>query len=207
MMPVPPFLEPAMRTHRRLVSLFASVALAACTMGSAPQRESMTAPGTDLAAYRSFGWKPEVAEGTVQAPLRIVDVQVRDAVRAELTGRGYVEDAASPQLLLTWETAAVEKAKSNPLRIGVGLGGFSGNMGGSVNVGSPGTRNVREGMLVIHAIDAATNREVWYGSVSGELDRTPVDAAAVARGVGIALEDFPKRATTAPAAPPAPAAP
>lgn len=168
--------------------------LAACATSSAPGHESQKDPGTDLAAYRSFAWQPALGEGAGDQPTRLLDGRIRDAVHAELTGRGYVEDAASPGFLVTYETTLKDKVKSSPLRIGIGMGGFSGNVGGSVNVGTPSVKNYQEGTLVIHAIDAATRREVWYGTVSGEVDRSSLDAATVARAVGIALQDFPRRA-------------
>jgi hypothetical protein len=84
--------------------------------------------------------------------------------------------------------------KSNPFQVGIGMGSFGGNVGGSVNVGSPSVKSYQEGELTIHVIDAAANKEVWYGSVSGEVDKTALDAATVARAVGIAMQDFPRRA-------------
>jgi hypothetical protein len=39
--------------------------------------------------------------------------------------------------------------------------------------------------------DAARNQEVWYGTVTGRADRQSLDAAAVARVVALAMEDFP----------------
>jgi len=190
-----------MWTRRSAAVVLVAATLTACAT-TEPQHESMTAPDANLPAYRTFGWRAPPAEGADAGALRILDVNIQAAIRAELTGRGYLEDKEAPQLLITWETQAVEKTKSNPVRVGIGLGGFSGNMGGSVGVGSPGTRDVREGTLVIHAIDAAANREVWYGTVSGELDRKAVDAATVARAVAIAMQAFPRRAAAVTAPPP-----
>jgi hypothetical protein len=73
------------------------------------------------------------------------------------------------------------------------MGSWGGNFGGSVNVGSPSVRNYREGTLVIHAIDAARNAEVWQGRVSGRIGKDSLEPAAVAAAVATAMRDFPVR--------------
>jgi hypothetical protein len=125
--------------------------------------------------------------------MRMLDVNIRHAIVAELTKRGYTEAEASPQFLVTYETAAQDKVKSSPFRIGIGVGSYGSGGGGSVNVGTSGVDSYREGKLVIHVIDAEANKEVWYGTVSGKVNKQGVDADAVARAVAIAMQDFPPR--------------
>lgn len=184
-----------------------AAALAGCATTSAPERRSMKDPGTDFAAYRTFAWRHALAEGGDDAPLRMLDVNIRSAVTAELVKRGYAEDAAAPQFLVTWETSVKEKVKSSPVRFGIGMGSWGGNVGGSVSMGTPSVKNYQEGELVVRAIDAAKNTEVWYGTVSGEVDRSKLDAEAVARAVAVAMQDFPARPGATPAVPAAPPAP
>jgi hypothetical protein len=73
------------------------------------------------------------------------------------------------------------------------MGSWGGNVGGSVGVGSPSVKNYQEGSLVIHAIDATRNAEVWQGSVSGELGKGSVAQAAITQAVARAMKDFPAR--------------
>jgi hypothetical protein len=176
-----------------VVSLTLVAVLAACATTSAPERQSQTDPNTNLAAYRSFGWKSAAGEGIGDEPMRMLDVNIRNGIRAELTRRGYTEVTTDPGFLVAYETAAQEKVKSNPVRFGIGVGSWGGNVGGSVNVGSPSVRSYREGRLVIHVIDAAANREVWFASVAGRVDQQKLDAEAVARVVAFAMQDFPPR--------------
>jgi hypothetical protein len=110
-----------------------------------------------------------------------------------MTRRGYVETDQNPGLRVAWETAADERLKSNPFRIGVGLGSFGSNVGGSVNVGSPSVQSYREGRLIIHVMDAAANRELWFGSIAGSIENSRLDADAVARAVSLAMQDLPAR--------------
>jgi hypothetical protein len=166
------------------------LALAACTGSSRPEHRSMSDPGTDISKWSTFGWQAAGDAGTADEPMRMLDTNIRSAIEAELTRRGYVK-SDSPQFLIAYDTKAQEKVKSNPFRIGIGMGSYGSNVGGSVNVGSPSVKSYQEGTLAVHAIDAAANKEVWYGTVSGEVDRANLDAAAVARVVALAMESFP----------------
>jgi hypothetical protein len=73
-------------------------------------------------------------------------------------------------------------------------------------MGTPSIESYQEGQLVIHVADAAKKREVWYGTVSGQVDRQKLDAAAVARVVALAMESFPARAALPTGAQQSPAA-
>jgi hypothetical protein len=107
--------------------------------------------------------------------------------------RGYVESGSSPDLRIAYQTTSQDKVESNPVRVGVGVGSWGGGFGGSVNVGSPSVRNYREGTLVIHAIDAGRNAEVWQGRVSGRMSKGSLEPAAIANAVSTAMRDFPAR--------------
>jgi hypothetical protein len=177
----------------RGLALTLVVLLAACTTPVPPDHESQIAPDANFAAYRTFGWQPPPA-GSADEPTRLLDTNIRNAIRTEMTRRGYTEVDADPQLRVAYETAADERVKSNPFRIGIGLGSFGSNMGGSVNVGSPSVQSYREGRLTIHVLDAAANRELWFGSIAGSIEKGNLDADAVARAVALAMQDLPARA-------------
>jgi hypothetical protein len=99
----------------------------------------------------------------------------------------------TPDLRMTYETATADKIENNPVRVGIGLGSWGGNYGGSVNMGSPSIRNFTEGTLVIHAIDPARNAEVWQGRVSGKMTKGSTEPAAINQAVATAMADFPVR--------------
>lgn len=178
--------------YPRARALILVVLLAGCTTPTPPDHQSQTAPDANFAAYRTFGWQPPPAASSDE-PLRLLDTNIRTAIRAEMTKRGYTEVQDDPQLRVAYETAADEKLKSNPFRIGIGLGSFGSNMGGSVNVGSPSVQSYREGRLIIHVVDAAANRELWYGSIAGSMGKGKLDADAVARAVALTMQDLPAR--------------
>lgn len=179
----------------RMILLAAALLVAACSTPP-PQPESMRDPQANFAAYRTYGWQPVPQVDGKDAPLKLLDQNIRAAVAAELQKRGYVEAATDPDLNIAYDTASEQKVESNPVRIGVGMGSWGGSGGGSVGVSTPSVRNYQEGSLVIHAIDRARNAEVWQGRVSGKMSQGSIDAAAVQRAVATAMRDFPGRGAT-----------
>ena len=176
--------------------LVAFVALAAgCATSTTPQPTSMRDPQANFASYATFGWTAPGAADTNDAPLKLLDSNLRAAIAAEMKKRGYVEAAAgaTPDLRMSYQTASADKIENNPVRVGIGVGSWGGNFGGSVNVGSPSVRNYREGTLVIHAIESARNAEVWQGRVSGKLTKGSLESAAISQAVATAMKDFPGR--------------
>lgn len=170
-----------------------TVLLAGCA-SAPPEPESMRDPQADFASYRTFGWLKE-SDGTADAPLRMLDGNIRAAIAAELSRRGYVEAPAgtAPDLRIGWQTARAEKLENNPVRVGIGMGSWGGNFGGSVSMGSPSVRSYQEGTLVIHAVDARRNAEVWQGRVSRKITKGSVEPALVSQAVAAAMKDFPAR--------------
>jgi len=181
--------------RRRTVTGLASLALAlaAGCASAPPEPESMRDPGADFASYRTFGWAAAQGVNAADAPLMMLDGNIRAAIAAEMKRRGYVEDPSAPDLRIAYDTASADKVESNPVRVGVGMGSWGGSFGGSVSVGSPSVREYREGTLVIHAIDTERNAEVWQGRVSGRISKGSVEPAAVSTAVASAMRDFPAR--------------
>jgi hypothetical protein len=182
------------RLLANIVAAGLAVAIAGCASAPPQPADSMRDPQADFTAYRTFGWL-NGSDGTADAPVRMLDSNVRSAIKAELARRGYVEAAtgATPDLRIAYETASADKIENNPVRVGVGVGSWGGNFGGSINVGSPSVRNYKEGTLVIHAVDAARNAEVWQGSVSRKITKGSLEPAVIAQAVATAMQDFPAR--------------
>ena len=182
-----------MRKPFFILALAASILAAGCT--SAPsQPYSMKDPQADFATFRTFAWDTAQATDVPNEPVTIVNGQIRAAIAGELQQKGYAEAVAGakPDLLLHYETAAAEKLKSNPFRIGVGMGGAGANGAAGVGVSSPSAKNIREGTLVLRVIDPTRNAEVWNGRVSRELGKHGVpDQALIQSAVGDLLREFP----------------
>jgi hypothetical protein len=181
----------------RPLALLLAMALltAGCASSSPAEPESMRDPQANFAAYQTFGWNAGGTPASDDAPLKLLDSNIRAAIANVLKKRGYGEAPAgvTPDLRIAYETASADKLENNPVRVGVGVGSWGGNVGGSVNVGSPSVRNYKEGTLVVHAIDTARNAEVWQGRVSKKITKGSVEPAAIAQAVASAMEDFPAR--------------
>jgi hypothetical protein len=185
------------RFRRRFFVFFGlavgTIALAGCT-SNPTQPHTMRDPQANFAAFKTFGWDvTQSAQGQGQ-PISIVDSNIRAAITSELKRKGYEEPAAGafPDILLQYETGKAEMVKSNPFRIGVGVGSYGNSGGVGVGTSSAATRNVTEGMLVLRVIDPARKAEVWNGRVSRELGKggTP-DPALIQSAVSDLLSEFP----------------
>jgi hypothetical protein len=174
------------------VCLIAVALLAGCATPP-PQPQSMRDPTADFAAFRTFDWAPAPGVAGSDAPLQLLDKNIRAAIAAEMKRKGYTESQDNPDLRISYETAKADKIESSPVRIGVGVGSWGGNVGGSVGVSSSSVRNFTEGKLVIHAIEVAKNAEVWQGSIEGRLTKGSVEPAAIQHAVSTAMRDFPAR--------------
>jgi hypothetical protein len=190
-----------MPQHPTVSLAFSSLLLSAVILSggctSTPQPVHSTRdPQTNFDALATFGWDngPETQGGP--PPISILDSNIRAAITSELQRKGYAEAVAgtSPQLVLQYETAAAEKIKANPFRIGIGMGGYGNSGAASVGVSTPSAKNVREGTLVLRAIDPARNAEVWNGRVSRKLGKGGApDQALIQSAVGELLREFPAR--------------
>ena len=169
--------------------------VAGCTAPPPPKPDTMRDPSVNFSNFKTFGWTAGDTIDAGNAPLKLLDANIRAAVVDVMQRKGYVEAPAgtTPDLRIAYETAKAEKLENNPVRVGIGVGSWGGNMGGSVSMGSPSVRNFTEGTLVVHAIDTARNAEVWQGRVSGKMTKGSVEAAAIHQAVERAMADFPVR--------------
>jgi len=184
------------RRHLALVLAFGVLVIGGCATSSAPsQPETMRDPQADFSSYRTYGFDPDKSIDGTDQPLALLDSSIRSAIGGELRKRGYAEAAAGaqPDLRIAYETASADKIQNNPVRVGVGVGSWGGQGGGSVNVGSPSIRNYKEGTLVVRAIDSARNAEVWQGRVSKKITGGDTEPAAIAQAVATVMKDFPTR--------------
>lgn len=179
--------------------------LLACASGG--PTESTIAPGADLAAYASFSWLPanEGAAGATGQPLSIADANLYGAIRKQLVEKGYREVEHDPDFRIRFETAAHLKEKASPpVHIGVGVGSWGGNVGGgvstSVPVGSGRVTTTALTQITIRAVDPKSNREVWVGSTTREIQEG-TDVSVLEKAVADVMDGFPERRRAVPSVP------
>jgi hypothetical protein len=175
--------------------LLATMALVGCTTAPPPVH-SMQDPQANFSEFTTFAWDSRPETDPAAEPLTILNSNIRAAIANELQLKGYAEAVAgsSPNLVLQYETAAAEKLKSNPFRIGFGVGGYGSSGGAGAGVSTSDVKEVREGTLVLRVIDPKRNAEVWNGRVSRELSKSgPPDQALIQSAVRELLAKFPAR--------------
>jgi len=162
-----------------------------CAGSAQPKPQWVTAPDTDIPGLATFTW----ADTAGGPPLTILDTQVRNALRAELLKKGYAESSDAPDFVVTYETDIFETAKkSNPVSIGIGMGSWGSNVGGSVgtSVGVGGDKAPRlQHRLTIHALDPESDRELWIGNTT--TFEVPADASVVEQAVAGVMAGFPDK--------------
>lgn len=167
------------------------LSLLGCAAGEGSRPRSAQATDIDVSAYSSFGWQDRGGH----APVTILDNQIRTAIRAGLTAKGYVESLDDPDFLVSHETVEQETVKQgSPVRIGIGVGSWGGNVGGSVGTSvDVGERDrVQDQIRVtVRAVDAGEQREAWVGS-TGALS-VPMEGDAVDRAVTGLMKQFPDK--------------
>lgn len=175
-------------------ALVAITCLAGCSTGST-KTDSMIDPQADFGAYRTFATETRVH--VPGQPTSLVDANIQAAIATEMQRRGYMEAPAgsTADLLVEYEAASVETVKSNPFRIGIGVGSYGSGGGGGVSAGSSGVKNVIEGSLVIHVVDQHRNAEVWRSRVSRELGKGNIAPEVIQSAVAEVFSDFPARTT------------
>lgn len=149
------------------------------------------ASDVDITAFTTFSW----ASNADTPPAALLDRKIRDAIRSQLVLKGYRESIGTPDILVDHETIerdAVEQG--NPVRIGIGVGSWGGNVGGSVgtsvDVGDK-DRVVQQLRVNIRVVAPSEDREVWNGTTSPMEERPGADA--VERAVVALMEEFPGR--------------
>lgn len=184
-----------MHTLMRTLLAAAAATLVAGCASTPPAPQTLREAQADFSGYKTFGWQAAPGNEGGGKPASIVDGYVRTAIANELKGKGYVEapEGTAPDLTVAYEGGSAEKLKNNPFRIGIGVGSYGSSGGGSVGMGSPGVKSVKEGSLVVHVIDPARETEVWRGSIERELGKEGVQPAVVQGAVSELMRDFPVR--------------
>jgi hypothetical protein len=184
----------------------------ATSCASGPKVRVDKDPNTNFAAYKTFAWlapqkeapkeEPKPIAGKESAPPTppetnsLVENRVRTAVIAALQAKGCTLNEAQPDFRVSYVLNAYEKPKESGMRIGIGAGGSSGNVGGGVGLSIPiGKRTNLMGAMTIDIVDAARNAQVWTGSYEDKVEGDGISDATAQKLVNTILARFPTDTT------------
>lgn len=175
-----------MKALKMLASGSLVTILAACA--SSPAIKSDYDHQADFSRYRTFGYMSPL--GTDKAGYStLLTERLKDATRGQMEMRGYVYDAANPDLLVNFNGKLQQKTQvteAPPPPMGPYYGYRSGFYGGWPGYGWGDTvYQYTEGTLNIDLVDARRKQMVWEGVAVGEVQNP--DAATSSQNIDKAV--------------------
>jgi hypothetical protein len=162
---------------------FLSIALvsAAAFTSCGPTTHIEVAQNVNFSNYKTFAWANDSGVNTAnRANNDIVDNNIKNAVSAELTSKGWRETTQNPDVLLNYNVT-VQKGKKKvsqpnysypysgyfyrPFRRGMGYYYNPGFFSGYTTYTVP----IKEGTLTVNMVDTKTNKLVWQGYATGDI--------------------------------------
>lgn len=168
--------------------------LAACS--GAPKVRVDQDSHVNFSNYKTFAWvEAKPADPDAKAEVgTLASQRARVSIAAALQAKGYALDEAHPDVRVSYVFNVYERPKQSGMRIGLGAGGVSGNVGGGVGVSLPvGKRNETVASMTVNVIDASRNEQVWVGSYEIVLLRNVATDADVTTLVDAILAKYPVR--------------
>ncbi|NYS16689.1 DUF4136 domain-containing protein [Achromobacter xylosoxidans] len=189
-----------MKTLKMLASGSLVTILAACA--SSPAIKSDYDHQADFSRYRTFGYMSPL--GTDKAGYStLLTERLKDATRGQMEMRGYVYDAANPDLLVNFNGKLQQKTQvteAPPPPMGPYYGYRSGFYGGWPGYGWGDTvYQYTEGTLNIDLVDARRKQMVWEGVAVGEVQNpdTATSSQNIDKAVAGIFAKYPFRAGVA----------
>jgi hypothetical protein len=193
-------LEIDMKALKMLASGSLVTILAACA--SSPAIKSDYDHQADFSRYRTFGYMSPL--GTDKAGYStLLTERLKDATRGQMEMRGYVYDAANPDLLVNFNGKLQQKTQvteAPPPPMGPYYGYRSGFYGGWPGYGWGDTvYQYTEGTLNIDLVDARRKQMVWEGVAVGEVQNpdTATSSQNIDKAVAGIFAKYPFRAGVA----------
>jgi uncharacterized protein DUF4136 len=171
----------------------AALSLAGCETG--PQVRSVTEPGANLSAYRTYSFvaQPGTNRGGNTTPLTTF---FETAIAREMTARGYQQVDTGGDLMVNFNAHVSEKADIQSTPGMYGGYGYYGYRGGMYMGPEVQTVRYKVGTANIDVVDAKRKVVVWEGIAERELNedvmRNP--QPAVDNTVAHMFAQFPGRA-------------
>tara|TARA_R110002126_G_scaffold172606_3_gene321341 strand:- start:4067 stop:4651 length:585 start_codon:yes stop_codon:yes gene_type:complete len=173
-----------------------ALSLAACSTG--PKVRSDKATNIDFSQYQTFAFVSELATDRA-GYTTLVTQHFKDAIRTELTARGYRFDESNPQLLVNFNSNVANRSETRSIPTTSYHYGYYHYRRGIVYAGFPvystdvSTVHYKVGTVNIDLVDAEKRQLVWEGIAEGSLKQRDLEQPrqAAARTVALIFEQFP----------------
>ena len=178
--------------------------LGACSSG--PDLRSDSDPAADFSQFKTYGFFDEYSTDEKHYTT-LVTQYFKDALRAEMNGRGYVYTTQNPDLLVNFHANFSEKLKvtnspSYGMGVGMGYPGYYGYRGGSYgtyasyNYNTSNVSQYTEGTVNVDLVDANKKQLAWEGVAVGRVSEKKIADLqdAVERTVVAIMAPYPYKA-------------
>jgi len=146
----------------RFDSLFGLILLSSCSAGPAIVKSEFS-PGEDLTRFRSFDFYKFDASGDTTATFPITARAMQDAIAAELTNKGYVQDSDNPDLLVNIGLVVRQKAQTRQTNFRDDAPRYMGQRNYSWKSEEVVVGYYKEGTVTVDLVNRSTNSRIWEG--------------------------------------------
>lgn len=182
-----------MKTIKNLCLLCAA-ALVITSCGSSLKVSSDYDKAANFSGYQTFNFYNLKTTGSVS---QMNADRIANAIRAQLTAKGFRETSNNPDLMVNAVTVLKDKQSVSASTNYYGYGGMYRPYGYWGGMGTTGyttvsTYDYKDGSLVIDIVDAKTNKVVWEGTGNKDIDKAPKNPeAAINEAVTKIMASFP----------------
>jgi len=126
-------------------------------------------------------------------PASLTAQRIQRIALSELQKKGYGTEQAAADCKVSYAFSSYELAKPKP-SVGVGAVGGNGGMSGGVGISVPlGHHPSQRATLSLDVIDAASNSQVWSGTLEANLEKSEPSEEEVQTMVEKILARYPNR--------------
>ena len=180
-----------------------SIGLALFATGCAGTAHVEKDKAADLTRYKTYSWVNQAAtknEGTDHRN-DITDKNIRNAVNEQLQKKGYVEAAANPDLLVSSDLLLEKNEKEKKDAVYTEpytRSYYNYRTGRYSNIYFPSqfagydsySTTVKEGTVTVTLIDTRTDKAVWQGWATKELDKGNITSKEIDQNVRSIFKKF-----------------
>lgn len=175
--------------------VFAAFLFAGCAGNAHIEKDK----NADFSKYRTYAWVDKPGEGKHRTDL--TETNVRNAVNEELNKKGWKEARSKPDVLINYELV-VEKnqvQQQDPVYSQSFTRSYFNRFTGRIHtfyypsqfMGYDSyTTTVKEGTVTITMIDSRTDKTVWQGWTSSELNGRNITSREIDRNVKTIFKKF-----------------